>query len=661
MQPNAFKSRRLPIVVFSLAALGAAATLDVGPFTQHAAPQAQAQTEPTKAYFDRSLLDVPEGENGAFYLKRLARLEEETKSVGRDFQRARKNSLPPHHTLQPIPAPPDSLEAQIFAAVLKTERALIDAADLPSSTRARYFNAYFDDVCQGVRDATKRFALLQDLLETEEARESVVLSRVLKLRRTLADAPIANVEPSSDGPSVDAASLEKLLDVPNGESAAFYSERFAALVAARWQVAGLDDSRSAALPDAYPHWPQTTQYRRDTAANKIDAALRKISSFLADAPEIAPAERYYHFQRVVHAPSSQDGVERLTEIVARETAREATNPIDKRRAPYARFELARLQAIRVKEAVGAAFLKANPRLEDDEYWESLTRDEQEGFLRARRESDFPVPQEVSDELARLADEIVDLVETGGISPSEAQFFVEQRLVPIDKKTATRVRRAILATLPDEGRTPAQQTLYAEIARQIAQSSLIGSVLPFEGRNVDGTPFDWAAYRGAPVLVEITVDGLLAPFDEKNPNALAKYEEAGLKVVRYFGGDFEAARRLAKAIRQKTALENRDLRANIGDPNWPIVGALDGVAPDADWPERVGLGKTQVLCWVLVDAEGRVLAVKFPPWKDESVGTTSVEKALRTLYPNVDASASTQPLQKNDLKPLRNPWSRQIFF
>ena len=659
MQPNTFKFRRLPLVVFSFAAFGAVAPLDFAPFSQHAAPQAQAQTEPTKAYFDRALLDVPEGESGEFYLKRLARLEEETKSVGRDFQHARKNSLPPRHTLQPLPAPSDSLEAQIFAAVLKAERALIDAADLPSSTRARYFNAYFDDVCQGVRDATKRCALLQELLETEEARESVVLSRVLKLRRTLADAPIANVEPSPESPSVDAASLEKLLDVPEGESAAFYRERFAALVAARWQVAGLDDARSAALPAAYPHWPQTPKYRRDTATSKIDAALRKISSFLADAPEIAPAERYYHFQRVVHAPSSQDGVERLTEIVARETAREATNPIDKRRAPYVRFELARLQAIRLKEAVGAAFLKANPRLEDDEYWASLTRDEQEGFLRARRELDFPVPQEVSDELTRLADEIVDLVETGGISPSEAQFFVEQRFVPIDKKTATRVRQAILATLPDKDRTPAQQTLYDEIARQVAQASLVGSVLPFEGRDLDGTPFDWAAYRGAPVLVEIVVDGLLAPFDEKDPDALAKYEEAGLKVVRYFGGDFETARRLAAKIRQEAARENRNPRVYIGDPNWPIAGALDGVAPDADWPARVGLGKTQVLCWVLVDAEGRVLAVKFPSWKNEFVGTTTVEKALRTLYPNVDAAPGSETDQ--NLPPLQNPWSLKVVF
>ncbi|MBR2006342.1 MAG: hypothetical protein IJ991_19465, partial [Thermoguttaceae bacterium] len=605
--------------------------------------------------FDRSLLDVPDGASGAFYLKRLARLEEETKSVGRDFQRARQNALSSSDASRPIPAPADSLETQIFAAVLKTERALIDAADLPSATRARYFNAYFDDVCKGVRDATKRFALLQELLETEEAREPVVLSRVLKLRRTLADEPIANVEPSPDGPSVDAMSLEKLLDVPEGESAAFYRERFAALVAARWQVAGLDDARSAALPDAYPNRPQTPKSRRETAESQIFFASRKISSFLADAPELAPAERYYHFRRAVDALGGSDAVERLAAIVARETAREATNPIDKRRAPYARVELARLRAIRLYSDVADAFIKANRRFADDEYWASLPREEQEAFVRlARGETGYPVPPELRDDLTALADEIIDLVETDGLSPSAASSFVDRRLRPLDQETATRVRRAILATLPADARTPAQQTLYQDLSQKIALASLVGSVLPLEGRNLDGTPFDWASYRGAPVLLEILVDGLLAPFDENNPDALAKYEEAGLKVVRYFGGDFETARRLAEEIRQEAARENRNPRVYIGDPNWPIVGALDGVAADADWPARVGLGKTQVLCWVLVDAEGRVLAVKFPSWKNEFVGATTVEKALRALYPNVDAAS--RPETDQNLPPIPNPWS-----
>lgn len=125
----------------------------------------------------------------------------------------------------------------------------------------RHFSAYVDLVREGVRDAAKRFALLQELLETEKAREPIILSRVVTLYQTLADFPILDVEPSPDGPSVDAASLEKLLDVPDGKSAEFYRERFDALIAARWQVAGLDDARSAALSaPPYPqesHWSHT--------------------------------------------------------------------------------------------------------------------------------------------------------------------------------------------------------------------------------------------------------------------------------------------------------------------------------------------------------------------------------------------------------------------
>lgn len=659
MTSNALKRRRLPIVVFSLATF-AVATLDDGASARYVSSQAVAQTAPTKAYFDRSLLDVPEGKDAVFYLNRLSQLEKETKSVGRDFQAARRNRLPSQYAPAPVPAPPDSLEAQIFAAVLKTERLL--TASAPNETR--YFTSYFNAVSQGVRDAAKRYALLQDLLETEEARETVVLTRVLKLRKTLVDNPIDAVEPSADGPSVDAASLEKLLDVPEGKSAEFYRERFAALVAVRWQIAGLDDARAASLPGRAdkPGWTQTPDSKRQLAEGRIRAATQKISSKLADAEELAPAERYYHFQRDVYALGGSNAVERLSEIVARETAREATNPIDKRRLPFVRFELARLQAIRLREAVSAAFIKANPRLEDDEYWNSLPRDEQEALINLKRGiTSYPVPPELRDELTRLADEVVDLVKTGGISPNAAKEFVDRRLRPLDEEEATRVRQAILASIAFEEDDPIQtnRRLYDEIARQIGQKSLIGAVLPLEGRNLDGTPFDWAAYRGAPVLVEIIVDGVLAPFDPNNPNALAKYEEAGLKVVRYFGGDLEEARRGAEKIRQEAARESRDSRVDGGAPNRPIVGALSGVVPDVDWPARVGLGASQTLCWVLVDADGRVLAVKFPPWKDEAVGTTTVEKALRTLYPNVDATPQTEAGQ--NLPPLQNPWSLKFVF
>lgn len=357
---------------------------------------------------------------------------------------------------------------------------------------------------------------------------------------------------------------------------------------------------------------------------------------------------------VVFGAAATLDVEPLSQYVAPQAQAQTESP------QASRFKLARLEAILLNEAAAAAFLKANPRLEDDEYWESLPRDEQEAFVRlARGETGYPVPPELRDDLTALADEIIDLVETGELSPSAANSFVDRRLRPLDEKTATRVRQAILATLPADARTPAQQTLYRDLSRKIALASLVGSVLPLEGRNLDGTPFDWAAYRGAPVLVEILVDGLLAPFDESNPDALAKYEEAGLKVVRYFGGDFETTRRLAEEIRQEAARENRNPRVYIGDPNWPTVGALAGVAPDADWPARVGLGETQVLCWVLVDAEGRVLAVKFPSWKDEFVGTTTVEKALRTLYPNVDAAPGSTSDKK--LPPLQNPWSLKAVF
>lgn len=666
MQFNRFNIGRLPLAALSLALFGGAASLDFN----DVASQAVAQNSPTKAYFDRSLFEIPEGESGEFYLERLSQLEAETKSVGRNFEYARKNSLGPKNTLQPIPAPADSLEAQIFAAVLKTERRALAAADLSSSQRARYFNAYVDDVCAGVRDASQRYALLQELLEEEETRESVVLSRVLRLRQTLAYAPISNIEPSADAPDVDAASLQKLLDVPEGESVSFYRERFAALVAARWQIAGLDDARSASLPAFYLDSraiKPSPQDRRDVALGQIHRATEKISSFLADAKELPPAEGYYHFQRDIYTANT---VERLTEILAREKAREATNAIDKRRVPFVRCELARLRAIRLDGAVDAAFLQANPRLPDNQFWKSLTRDEQEGFLRARRELDFPIPQEVSDELASLADEIVDLVETGGLSPNSAEFFVEQRLVPIDKKTATRVRQAILATFPaaltdDQiaesfdaqavGPTAAQKILYDKIARLVAQASFVGSVLPLEGRNLDGTPFDWAAYRGAPVLVEIfraneqgRFDLRTFAFDQTAPDAVAKYAEAGLKIVRYGVGDFEKARRHAEALRQDPKLGERYHETDVVDPNWPIVGPPAEVAADADWPARFGLD--QFRCWVLVDAEGRVAAVKLPSWNRDFDDAPQVDKALKRLYPNVDAGNSAK-----SERPLVNPW------
>ena len=686
MQSNVFKNRRLQLAFLASFVFGAAATFDGVSFAQYVPPQ--PPSAPTQADFDPTLLDIPDGETGEFYRERLSQIQREARRVGVDVWEARRNRLTQKDTIAQTPAPPDSLEGKIFAALLKTEKILIEAPDLPSRARGGHFSAYVELVREGVRDAAKRYALLQELLETEKAREPIILSRVVTLYQTLADFPILDVEPSPDAPSIDAASLEKLLDVPAGESAEFYRERFDALIAARWQVAGLDDARSAALPappyPQEPHWSHTPETRRAAAAGRIDAALRKIASFLADAEEISPALRYYCFQRDVNALGGPDVGERLAEIVARETAREATNPIDKRRAPYVRFKLARFQAIRIRSAAAAAFLKANPRLEDDEYWATLPRDEQEAFVRlARGETPYPVPEEQRDELSRLADEIIDLVETGGVSRSAASAFVDERLDPIDAETATRVRRAILESLPENFRTDDQQTLYAELSRKIAQASLIGSVLPLEGRNVDGTPFDWAAYRGAPVLIEIFkandqgwFDLTHIPFVNGVPDAVARYEAAGLKVVRYGVGDFENTRRHAEALRKDPKLGSRDLRADVVDPNRPIVGPFPGLRPEDDWPARFGLDQWR--CWVLVDADGRVLALQLPTWQNDFAGAPSVQKVLKVLYPNVDASTPApsdatlspeltppQPLPNRNLppsqRPIPNPWTAKPVF
>ncbi|MBR4833738.1 MAG: hypothetical protein IKU86_05305 [Thermoguttaceae bacterium] len=666
MNFNAFLLRRLRLAVLSTAALGAA-TLDGVSFAQSAAPQAQAA--PTKADFDLALLDVPEGKSGEFYRERLSQINKETSRVGVNFWDARKNRLTQRNTHVATPAPPDSIEAKIFAAVLKAEKAAFNSADLPSQDQEFHFNDYLADVSEGVRDAAERYALLQELLETEKSREPVVLSRVVTICQTIADYPIMNVEPSSEGVSVDAAEIEKLVDVPKGESGAFYRDRFAALVAARWQIAGLDDARSDSLPDVASPTPQTPKSKQETALGRVDAATLRVSKFLTDAKELHPAERYYHFQRIVRNERGRgDDVARLTEILARETAKEATDPIDKRRAPFVRFELAQYRAAVLRSAVRDAFLQANPRLQDDEYWASLPREEQEALIRlARGETAYPLPPEQRDELTRLADEIIDLAQTGGISKRAASDFVDRRLDSVDAETATRVRQALLETLPADFRTQNEQTLYEELLRKIAQATFVGSVLPLEGQNVDGTPFDWAAYRGAPVLVEIfkaNEQGWfdLAPltFDPNAPNALAKYADAGLKIVRYGVGDIENVRRHVEQIRKDPKLGSRDPRTEIIDANRPVVGTFPGLRPQDDWPARFGLDEWR--CWVLVDADGRVLAVKLQSWQRDFAGAPKVDKALKELYPNVDAS-TPQTAPQNNLnpseRPLSNPWSRRI--
>ena len=575
--------------------------------------------------FDFSLLDVPEGKSGEFYRERLNAIQS---ACGYDLRfdavcQNRVEYSPKTGGRVSRPASPTSLEGRLYVVCRDLYERLIEAPDLAPEVRDHYFREYVENARYQREDPKERRDFFAELAAVEERREPLRLARALQLRIEIANAeyalarktPDAEKKTFDDFPSLAAladdlaekAELSRLIaevGTPQNDE-----ERLVGLWTLSAQLA-------AALPELLakerPAEETTEFYRRrsqelkQVAVSVYEPRRILVSWFLAgklaNAEDLAPVDRFEAYQNYVDAlrtdlpralrndAETPDGAARLLDLLERETKRPTEDSADAARVPYIR------------------------------YWLFYNR-----FNRLPQPKDEPTePVELSEEdraeLERVGAELLEVVDDGplpwllGRSWSGTVGSVLGRVEKLDFSFATQLRKDLVARLADAD-SEDESRLRVGLTRAIAEAALLGSTPTLEGRLVDGTPFDWATYRGAPVLIEIfraenagrfestALDG--RPFEDEA--FFDACRDAGLKVVRYDAGK----RRL------------------VTPPDYPRMYLHEA---NDDWVARLGSACASATnAWVLFDADGRVVATEPAPGVPNA---PTLETGLRRLFPNV---------------------------
>jgi hypothetical protein len=250
---------------------------------------------------------------------------------------------------------------------------------------------------------------------------------------------------------------------------------------------------------------------------------------------------------------------------------------------------------------------------------------------------------------------------GSWAKEAARFALDVERLSQDPALATFIAQEIAARLAKSENESDRQVgleLSRKVLSQELRTNFAGRFLPVEGQNLDGTPFDWNAYRGAPTLIEIVrvsplgtpiARNIFAPTQEKAKPGfatvaqsrldqlaapLAEYEKAGLRRVRYVAAPLETARLFVEQVQNAARSNGEDAsRLKSYADETPIFAAT----ADAEfvtsttwrnhWTDALYQQYSQA---ILVDADGKTLA--------NEVDFHNFAKALRELFPNVAAKA-----------------------
>ena len=657
------------------------------------------------ADFNVSLFEIPDGETVEFYRQRADEIEREWNRLASSYaaqQREFARQSNPNQAFNQatlitnapfgtvydgkrfVAAPDDSVPARRAVALADLCGRLADAPELPREVRGQYYRKWVNVLSGRLADKSPQECreFYAKLLADEKAKSPLDLGRVFFLNGAASFYPQDDVESSQ---SVEATDVEKLLDIPEGESAEFYQKRSDDLNRAylkrtiadrgngvapdqdlysrvtqafdelrklrsqalnaeaaafdRASVKPLFDVPSRESAAFYLERRQETenvrkqvsrlsqcQEGRDLGAFEVrlrTETLPEIDKRLAYADDLEPFDRFLRLQAWLHFADA----EAIRDALDAEIARDATSEIDACRELYVRQALAKkLLADALAEA-----RKTLPEAERSALFGLSPNPPVEPEAQAMFDAAFI-------EIAELAD--------GGAVPwslglSWAEWAEDLALDLQNKKygkLATQLRKEIRDALTDSENETDRRVL-RKLERQIRAGEIIGSEIPVEGRNLDGTPFDWASYRGAPVLlVSGSVEQYWAP--NSDPNFIPNCVEEGLKVVKYCP-DLKSAEAQEKHHAQNRAAVLR-FQATSGylEQQWPGVESrmpfaafivpAEGKGGVNDWPyDRGILGRA---FGVLFDADGRVLAVERAPLECENAPKIADE--LRALFPKV---------------------------
>ena len=656
------------------------------------------------ADFDVSLFEIPDGENAAFYRKRVADIQAEWSRCvlayrERQREEARErgekaDDIDPGAVMLNAPlgkvaggkesggmfgafvdAPADSVPARRAVALTDLYGRLANAAELPLEVRGKYYKNWLDAASAPLRDKSPQEtkAFCEKTLADEKAKSPLDLARVLYLSERLALLEAFSPRPlEANLPTVERADIEKLLDVPEGESAEFYDKRNAELTSAALSFArgpGKDEELakrldealrivselcSAALKaeaDAFDRdavkrlldvppgesaafyleryketqevWKRVSklsQYQEGRDLGRLEVRLRaetlpEIHKRLAYADDLEPFERFQHLRTWL---SSRD-VAAIQNALDAEIARDETSEIDAVREPYVRWALLQKRV----QTVATEARKALPEKERNSY----------GVDRFP-----PLAPEIQAELAALAEEIAERADDGALpwelggswSETAAGFAASvEREIHLD--AAAPIYKEIYAALVDS-EAEIDQKVCRELKRKINEAEFLGSTFEVPGLDLDGNPIDWKRFRGAPVL--LATGGDLRYYA---PNAdrefMSRCVEAGLQIVRYCN-DLESARRLAQRDLEDQGSFRRLQAQGFTSSSAPTpiadyVVPLEGRGP-GDWPSEHGIIWAQFA--VLFDAEGRVVAT-YPRLLNKN-NAPEIADELRRLFPDV---------------------------
>ncbi|MBR5244081.1 MAG: hypothetical protein IKW13_07595 [Thermoguttaceae bacterium] len=658
------------------------------------------------ADFDVSLFEIPDGENAAFYRKRVADIQAEWSRCvlayrERQREEARErgekaDDIDPGAVMLNAPlgkiaggkesggmsgafvdAPADSVPARRAVALTDLYGRLANAAELPLEVRGKYYQNWLRAASAPLRDKspqeTREF--YEKTLADEKAKSPLDLARVLYLSEQLAFLEAFSRPNEALLPTVARADVEKLLDVPEGESSEFYRKRNAELTSAYHSFARgpekdeelakrldealrtVDKLQSAALKteaaafdrdavkrllDVPPGesaafyleryqetekvWKRVSQLSqrqegRDLGRMEVrlrTEAIPEIHKRLAYADDLEPFERFQHLRTWLR---SRD-VAALRNALDAEIARDETSEVDALREPYVRWALLQKRVT----TVATEARKALPEKERNSY----------GVNR------FPsLAPEIQAELAALAAEIAERAddgalpwELGGSWSETAAGFASHIEREIHLDAAAPIYKEIYAALVDSD-AETDQKVCRELKRKIGEAEFLGSTFEVPGLDLDGTPIDWKRFRGAPVL--LTTGGDLRYYA---PNAdrefIPKCVEAGLQIVRYCN-DLESARRLAQRdLEEQGNFRRRQAQGfpslSAPTPIADYVVPLEGRGP-GDWPSEHGIIWASFA--VLFDADGRVLAT-YPRLLNKN-NAPEIADELRKLFPDVPST------------------------
>ena len=411
----------------------------------------------------------------------------------------------------------------------------------------------------------------------------------------------------------DVAAVKKSLAAPQGENAAFYLARFeeAQKIERRlgtYNAAGIGD---------------LNDFRSEFYQEIIPALARR----LANADDLSPLERFEYFVRWIYSCD----VAELQAALEAETARDATSEIDRARKPFVEYYL-------LETRLKLAVQEARKDLPEMERYRSTPL---ETSISPELEATL---FELFDEIAERADDGAlpwELDETWAGKASYLALLVER----VGAEYATRLRKEICAVLADsENETNRRYfgSLENAIRNEELKTRFDGFPVEISGRLLDETPFDWASYRGAPVLIEIVrVDASGVPRNREplDVSTLDACEKAGLRRVRYVAAPLEIARLFAERVRSVANPTPSDSNAastetaDVANREQYLI-YVDDVPVVAPEPRDNWLAKLRAdVDWILVAADGKTLAAcpKRPKNRDDA---PEIGDTLKRLFPHV---------------------------